>query len=173
MFTSDWGWFDPHSSWTALFSLTISLCKLFSQLHCFLPVSSVFLLHCGWPTWKNEQSQRNYLGLAPCREKKTHFRGTFLSLGTKGVLTIYFALDIIILTCSPKVKDTLCCLMMVHFQLFKRVCKQQLIWLSLYSPGYLAVFLCACQYPVSWCHFKLCTVPCTNSAIHAHQLRPP
>lgn len=126
-----------------------------------------------WLADMEEWADSKNLGLAPCKEKKTHFKSKFLSLLTKGVLTIYFVLDIIILTCSTKMKHTLCCLMEVHFQLFKPVCKQQLIWLSPYNSGYLAVFLCTCQYPVSWCHFKLCTVPCTHSAIHAHQPQPP
>lgn len=76
VFTSDWGWFDPHSSWTALFSLTLSLWKLFSQLHCFLPVSSDFLLHCGWLTWKNEQTQRT-LDWLHAKKKKHTLKASF------------------------------------------------------------------------------------------------
>lgn len=71
-----------------LFLLTISLCKLFSQLHCFLPVSSVFLLHCGWLTWKNEWPQWNYLGSAPCDKTQTHFESKFC-LGEQKVLSLF------------------------------------------------------------------------------------
>lgn len=110
----------------------------------------------------------------------------FLCMTTKRVLTIYFALDVIILTCSTGAKKYILLfyetfslslvqcrpLMEVHFQLFKPVSKAQLIW-SPYSLGYLAIFLCTCQYPVSWCHCKLCTVPFTLSAIHVNQPCPP
>lgn len=185
MFTSDWGCFDPHSSWTALFLLTISICKLFSQLHCFLPVCSVFAAAL-WPA-PSEQWAKKLPWIGSMWRKST-LKASFLYLRTKGVLTIYFCSryhhpymlnqrkrHILMFhdTFSLSVLEAWWVLMTVHFQLFKHVSKQCLIWSSPYSPCYLTVFLCTCQYPVSWCHCKLCTVPCTHSAIHAHQPCPP
>lgn len=64
---------------------------------------------CTVAGWHGRMSGLKELTLDLLHARKNHFKSKFLFLKTKGILTVDSALDIIILTCSARVKETFCC----------------------------------------------------------------